>query len=44
MLILFPTYIESMNADIIHQVILSFQMRVKFWLEFNLGEGEDHIK
>ena len=33
-----------MNADIIHQVILSYQVRVKFQWEFNLGEGKDHIR
>ena len=30
-LTLFLTYIASMTADIIHQVILSCQVRVKFW-------------
>ena len=38
------TYIGSMNADIIHQVILSSQVRVKFQWQFNLGVGKDHIR
>ena len=32
-----------MNADVIHQAILSYQVRVKFQLGFNFGEGKDHI-
>ena len=32
-----------MNADIIHQVILSCQVRVKFQWGFNLGEGKQEV-
>ena len=43
-LILFPTYIGFMDADIIHQVILSCQVRVKCQGGLNVGEGKDHIR
>ena len=42
--ILFPTYMGSVNADIIHQVILTCQVQVKFQWGFNIGEGKNHIR
>ena len=43
MLILFPTYIGSMNGDIIHQVILSSQVR-RVMLRMGATLGKDHIR
>ena len=40
MLVLFPTYISSMNADIIHQVILSYQVR---FTSGDLTHGYDFV-
>ena len=40
MLVLFPTYIWSMNADIIHQMILSYQVRVTLGKDLKFTSGE----